>query len=142
VLSPAEILSTLVSNTIIGGASGWTRYIGNLPGSPDKVAAFMDSGGLNPWPHVLLDFPSVQVVVRGPKDSYGDAYAKARQIRDALLGLPSQDIVSEAATHRLVSVTMAGDIASIGNDTVDRPLLSINFRTIWEPPSGANREAL
>lgn len=140
--SPAEILQQQVSTSILGGATGWTRYVGNLPGSPDKVAAFIDSGGLNPWPHLLLDFPSVQVLVRGPKDSYGVAYAKAREIRDALLGIDSQDVVVDAETHRLVSVTMMGDIASIGNDSVDRPLLSINFRTIWEPPSGANRDPL
>lgn len=139
--SPAHILSELVSSEF-GGVTGWVRYVGNLPGEPDKIAAFMDSGGLNPWPHLRLDFPSIQVIVRGPKDSYGQAYGKARIIRDALLGLPSQDVVSEAETFRLVSVTMMGDINSIGNDTVDRPLLTINFRTIWEPPSGANREEL
>lgn len=141
-LSPAEILSTLLPANTLDGSSGWKRYIGNLPGSPDKVAAFMDSGGMNPHPSLLLDFPSVQVLVRGPKDSYGEAYAKARVIRDALLGITSQDVVSEAATHRLVSVTLVGDLNSIGNDTVDRPMISINFRTIWEPPSGANRTEL
>lgn len=140
--SPAEILSTLLPANTLGGSSGWTRYVGNLPGSPDKVAAFMDSGGMNPWPHLLLDFPSIQVQVRGPKDSYGQAYAKARQIRDALLGIESQDVVIDAETHRLVSVTVMGDINSLGNDTVDRPMLSVNFRTIWEPPSGLNREVL
>jgi hypothetical protein len=142
VLSPAEILSTLLPVNTVGGTSGWTRYIGNLPGSPDKVAAFMDSGGSNPWPHLALDFPTVQVIVRAQKDSYGQAYAKARQIRDALLGLPSQDVVSQAQTFRLVSVTLLGDINTLGNDSVDRPTISINFRTIWEPPAEGNRQEL
>lgn len=135
--SPADILADFVSLP-----NGWTKYIGNLPGEPNQVVAFMDAGGPPSNPRWLLDFPTVQVMVRGEKDSYGEAYAQLRAVRDKLLGVLSQDVVETDGTHRLVAITELTNIMTLGNDANDRPMLSWNCRTIWEPPSGDNREPL
>ena len=140
--SPAHLMSSLLPNTIAGGATGWALFVGNMPDSPTKQVVFTDTGGMNPNPKWLLDFPTVQILVRGAKDSYPDTYVKARELRDFFLGMESRDVTLELLTYRLVSITGLGDIASLGMDQNDHPLISVNFRTIWEPPSGANREAL
>ena len=138
--SPAVMLSGLVPGTIVGGATGWTLKIGKLITSPDKLIVFYDTGGNPPNPRWLVDFSHVMVHVRSSANDYGTAYAKMRDIRDCLLGLDSQDVGSD----RLVSVTCLGDIAFLSYDDKERPLFSLNFRLIIEPPTSSltKREAL
>jgi hypothetical protein len=110
-------------------------YVGWEPdgdGVPDYVVTLYNSGGRSPNPKFLIDFPSVQVRVRGGKNGYTTSRAKAEAIKNYLLGLPSQTI----GTVRWVSVGMDGDIADIGFDKKQRPLHTINFRMIVEPPVG------
>jgi hypothetical protein len=135
--SPADVAATLVPDTIIGGASGWAVRIGKMPDTPARHVVFYDSGGMNPNPRWRVDFPTFQVRVRGGNGEYGVAYDKIRQIRDALLGLDSQDV----GPDRWVSVIVMGDIAFVGYES-DRPEFTVNFRVIIEPASGANRESL
>lgn len=127
--SPAEVASERISNTVLGGATGWTIFIGTMEASPNQVACFYDTGGANPNPRYLLDYQSFMVHVRGNPKEYGVAYAKAKQIKSQLLGIDSQTIGSD----RWVSVQMAGDIMFIHYDDKERPIFSLNFRTIIEP---------
>ena len=127
--SPAVMLSGLVPNTIVGGSTGWILKVGKLVDSPDQVAVFYDTGGQNPNPRWLVDFSMVMVQVRGTANNYGSTYTKIRQVRDALLGLDSQDVGSD----RLVSIICMGDIGFLSYDDAQRPLFSVNFRVIIEP---------
>jgi hypothetical protein len=138
---PSVILRTLLTNA--GGiidanpASAWSAHISKMPSTPDAVLAIFDSGGLNPNPAIQVDQVSVQVMVRGNPNGYQAAYQKAQDVKDALLGIDSQDV----GTDRVVSVTMIGDIAYLGRDSNDRPELSVNFRMILErtPSALSNR---
>ncbi len=137
---PAEVLGDKLPTTVVEGSTGWALKTGKLPATPDKVVVSYDSGGSNPWPNRLLDFVMVQFRVRANPGGYAEAYTKAREVKDALLGIPSQTIGSD----RWVSVTMSGDIAFMGYDDKDRPEFSLNFRCIIEPAASSltNRESL
>lgn len=136
--SPAKVASSLLSSTVVGGVSTWTLRIGYMPDTPDKIVLFTDSGGQNPNPRWRIDYPTFQVRVRAPADGYAEAYSKAREVRDVLLGLDSQTI----GTDRWVSLIVLGDIGFMGSDESGRPEFSVNFRAIIEPASGANRDSL
>ncbi len=118
--------------------SGWGIYINKEPTDPDTVVTVTTSGGTNPNPKWLIDFPSAQVMIRGAPNGYVAAQAKAQEVKDALLGLPSQDLNGD----RWDSITMAGDIAPLGYDETNRPRFSLNFNLIIEPATGTNRLAL
>lgn len=138
--SPAETLSNFLPDTIVGGTTGWIKKIGKMVSAPDQVVVFYDTGGTNPNPRWLVDYPTVMCQVRANPNSYADGFTKIRQVRDKLLGLDSQDVGSD----RLVSVTMMGDVAFLNYDDRERPTFSVNFRMIIEPAinSLSNREAL
>jgi hypothetical protein len=123
-----------------GAPTGWGIFINKQPTTPDTVITAYASGGLDPNPQWLLDFPSLRVQVRGAPGGYVAAQSKAKDVKDALLGLPSQDLNGD----RWVSVLMNGDILSLGHDEENRPLFSINFSLIIEPANvaGDNRVPL
>ena len=113
-------------------------FVGKMPEEPDAAVSVMRSGGKNANPKWLLDEPSLQVIVRGDKNGYEDAEAKAQDVKDALLGLPSQDVNGD----RWVQVNMIGDIVPLGFDEQNRAMFSLNWALIIEPAAGTHRLAL
>lgn len=118
--------------------SGWQIEIGALPDNPNKIININDTGGLASNPKWLLDFPTLQVLVRGEANGYLDTWREIKAVKDLLLGVDSQDINLD----RWVSVTQNGDIMALGRDDSDRPLFSVNFALIIEPQSVANSNRL
>lgn len=139
--SPADQISDLLVPNIIGGTTGWSRIVGQMPDQPSKAACFYDTGGLPPNPKWLLDYRSIQVVVRSDPDTYGIAYAKVQEIRDKLLGL---DPVTLPSNDRISGITGIGDINFLEYDSKSRPKFTMNFRIFWEPATNAltSREPL
>ncbi len=135
-----DVSETLVDLLVTAGVGtkGGTLFVGRLPTTPDAAIAAVITGGTPPNPKWLLDFPSVQVLTRGAKGGYQAAYTKAQAVKDALLGLPSQDVNGD----RFVSVLLLGDLASLGFDESNRIIFSLNFSLIIEPATGTNRTAL
>jgi hypothetical protein len=138
--SPADNLRTIIPTTVLGGATGWTPRVGLMDEEADQMAVFYDTGGQNANPRWLLDYPTIQVCVRGKERDYSTAYAKIKEIKDCLLGLEPQDIGGD----RFDSVICLGDIMFLGYDDRMRPKFSVNFRCIVEPATNAltQREAL
>ena len=119
---------------VFNATSGWSIHIGGLPEGPDTAIAVSHTGGLNPNPHWLLDYPSVQVLVRGDASGYVAAKAKATEVKDVLLGLVSQTINGD----RWDSIRMLGDIGWLGFDSAEkRPIFSVNLTLIIEPIASA-----
>lgn len=140
-ISPAaDIVPTLVTGSIgvAAAVSGWGIYVGFLPGSPHTAIAIYDAPGETPNPKFALDYPAIQVTVRGTPDGYAAAFTKARAIKDLLLGM--NPVTIEGVIW--AGVNMLGDINSIGRDETNRPLLTMNFALILNPPATANRESL
>jgi hypothetical protein len=128
----AGILNILVAGGVgvaPPAASGWIIRISRFAKAPDTQIAIFDSGGGTPNPAWLYNEPTVQVMVRGAPDSYVAARQKAKDVQDALLGLPPQDINGD----RWAGVTGLGDINFLQYDESDRPIFSVNFRLLLEP---------
>lgn len=118
--------------------SGWVIEVGTLPKTPDRVIMISDTGGLEASPKWLLDFPSVQVMVRGGVNDYLDTFREIKAVKDIMLGLGSKTINLD----EWVSVTLGSDVTHIGRDENSRPLFSVNFRLIIEPQLVANSNRL
>ena len=139
--SPSEGIRDLLAAANVGifaTQAGWSIQIGKEPISPDQTITIFDSGGSDPSPKWLLDYPSIQLRVRGLPGDYLATRAKALECKNALLAADSQTLNGD----RWDSVTMAGDISFLDYDQQDRPRFVLNFRLIIEPASGGNRVAL
>lgn len=116
----------------------WPIYISKMPDAPANCITLSDSGGLAPNPKWLLDFPDISVVVRG--EDYASTYAKMRDIKNKLLGLPNQDINGD----HWDGIIQVGEAGFIGYDPKNRPMFSATFRLFLEPADavGDNRDPL
>jgi hypothetical protein len=117
-----------------GGLTGWAWRFGKLSGTEDQVIALIDQGGPAGFPHLRVDWPGLQVLVRSSKggNGYNTSYLMIRKIRDAILGLPSHPV----QFPELDGVTERGHIVPLGYDDSDRHQWSCNFQLLVEP--GAN----
>jgi Bacteriophage minor capsid protein len=104
----------------------WVISISRMRDKPNKMICVYDSTSLAPEPGLDIDYPGIQIVVRGEPDGYKDAFNKARRIKDALLGMPRTEINGDI----WASVTMLGDILPLGYDDSERPEMSMNFQLI------------
>ena len=141
--APSEGIRDLLVAAVVGvfnstDNTNWSIHISKQPDKPDRAITIYDSGGQDPNPQWLVDYPTVQVRVRGGENDYLVAHQKCRDIVNALIGLPSQDINGE----RWVSLAQTGGIAFMGYDEKKRPMFSTNWRLIIEPPTGTHRESL
>lgn len=110
-------------------------YVGLMEDSPDLAVQCVTTGGKDPEVHLLVDYPTVQVTIRGPvTGGYAAARTVAQSVKDTLLGLFSQVVNGDT----WVSVSMMGDIQYLGVDEKRRPLMSLNFRLIVEPSDTVN----
>ncbi len=123
---------------VVASGTDWQIFAGAMGKTPDRAISIRQTPGADPNPKWLLDFPSMQIRIRGKEEEYLDAKDKAQEVKDALLGLPSQDVNGD----RWVSVTGIGDLIDMGRDDNGRYEFSMNFALIIEPQSGTNRIAL
>lgn len=129
---PAQGIANLLVDASVGAAGGtadWGIFIGKLPSSPKAAIGIVTTGGTPPNPQYLLDYPSVQVMVRGNPNGYVAGRAKAQAVKDAILGLPSQEVNGDL----WVQFNMIGDVVTVGFDENNCPLFSVNFALIIEP---------
>ena len=138
-----DISSLLVSAGIgvLAAKSGWSIHVSQEPEKPDQAITLYDTGSWRePHPALLLDFPSMQVKVRGAPGKYAEAHEKIWSIRELLLGLSPQTINGTYYS----GVWVMSDIFHVANDENNRPMLTINFRISREPEqvSGDNRQPL
>lgn len=139
--SPAVGIKDILVSANVGNfasSSGWSLHVGRLATSPDSCIACVDTGGLSPYPHIALNFPSVQVLVRSNPGDYIGAHDKARDVIDALLGAGYAVINGD----KWGGITQIGDLISLGYDDKNRAMFSANFSVRVEPSSTGNRQAI
>lgn len=112
--------------------------VGQFPVSPDESIVINQSGGRSPYPHLAINFPSVQIMVRGRKSGYVVARHQMGEVCDILLGIGPTLLNSD--TYQ--SCNQMGDVISLGQDDNSRPVFSANFWFIVLPSSLGNRRAL
>ena len=151
------IASELIKDTLVADgyvfnttAGDWRLYIGKQPTSPDRVITIYDAPGLAPNPKWLLDYPSVQIRIRGGQNDYVVASRKAVEVRNRLLGRESYNAyvanpAPDNGKDRVVAINAIGDISSVGWDDSQRPEFVFNLAMIVEPSptsTPTNREPL
>ncbi len=137
--APSEGIKDLLVNAgvaVFASPTGWSLSVSKQTEIPHELVTVYDSGGSAPNPRWLVDFPSVQVRVRGAPNAYQSARSKCDEVKNALLGLDSQDINGD----RWISIAMGSDITFIGYDDRDRPNFTLNFNLIIEPATGTHRD--
>jgi hypothetical protein len=140
-MTPAEIIKDILVTAGVGvfaDSSDFSLWVSAEPDKPDSAITVYDTGGDAPSPAWLVNFPSVQVMIRGTENGYQTMFAKAEEVVNALLGYPSADFTGQ----RLVSVRQVGGITFLGYDEKRRPRLSTNWTLITEPDTGTYRESL
>lgn len=141
---PAEVIKDLLVAAGIGtfaASSGWGIFLGDPPDTPDSVIMVNQTGGLTPYPHLLVNEPSVQVFVRSARNGYQTARAKIGEVVVTLLG--RGDYTDPTSGDKYHSFLQIGEIAYLGRDDNARSLFSANFRLIVEPvEAGSHRVAI
>lgn len=124
-----DMKDTLVDAGVgtFAATSGWAIYISREPSSPDEVVTLYDSGG--PEPDYLMDGtdigrPNMQARIRGAPGGYLDAWAKAKEVVDALSRLSPQTINGTW----YAGVWQQTAITALQYDDSNRPILTVNFR--------------
>ncbi len=131
-------LLVIGAHGVFAATTGWSIHIGVEPDNPDTTITLYDTPAEPANPKFLLDFPRWQIRVRGTGNSYPTTYAKALQIRDALLGLPSQTLGGTV----YVGIYLVNDIFFLQQDKASRPIFVSNWRAFRQPSSGDHRQSL
>ena len=140
----ADILVTKGFRRFVGGSFlDWDITVGKMLDSPDRQITIYNTGGLAKNPRWLLDYPSIQIKVRGGPNDYILSKQQAVLANEALIGIES---FTASNGDRIVHINSIGDVGSTGWDDKKRPEWIFNLRIIAEPAAGnfpgTNREAL
>lgn len=113
--------------------TGWRVSVAELPQNLDTVIVVTDTGGRNPFPHLLYNEPTVQILVRGAKNGYQDARTKAQEVQARMTAMSSVTLLGDLYQ----SSNQMGDISYLGQDESTRPLFSLNFWFVVLPAAEA-----
>lgn len=113
-------------------SSAWPTYVGKMPPNLLQGILFTDTGGASPEVRMLIDYPTVSVLIRAKQ--YDTAYNKAKDVKDFLHRLNPQTVSGDL----IASCVMSSDIISVGYDTEDFVMMSLNFALIIEPAINVN----
>ncbi len=124
--SPARHIATLLeaSSVGLGLALGTDLFIAEELDSPDSIVTVYNTGGFAPQSNYEYLKPTVQVRVRGAKNTSSEtSYTTAENIIDALHGVYEQTV----SGTRYVQILALGDIFSLGKDENNRFIYTVNF---------------
>jgi len=131
-----DVTNFLVSEGLIGGATGWTAAQAYMPPSPDQVIAVFESGGYPPEAkrsgstETEYDEPTFQVRGRAGEFEMAALRAKMgaiyRALHDSELSPTSGD-----PAYVFVFAMQSGPFP-LGLDENNRPGLTWNFRALRE----------
>jgi len=105
--------------------SGWGIFVSQYPDKPSTCISLRSTGGFPPSPQLYEDYPTCQVRIRGAKNGFDEAYAKALVVRDVL-----RSFRGEINGTNYSGIWAMTDITDLGQDESGRPLLTCNFRAI------------
>ena len=111
-------------------ADDWMIYKGDLPDQPDRAICIYETPGRPPLEAWAIDYPSVQLVVRGTVDDYT---AVRNKIQDAFNALHAQETAIGAAFVYFYAIN-SGPLP-MGKDEKRRISLAWNFRSMRNRPA-------
>ena len=98
-------------------------FVSKMKEDVDECVCIYDGPGGSPEANYELDYPSVQIRVRGNKMAYREGWALAKDVRDVLHGMTDKTINGT----RYLEIVCSGDIMFIAYDESERPIFSVNF---------------
>jgi hypothetical protein len=130
----------LIKDYLVAGGraslfTGWAFKFGKLPGSPDQVITLIDQGNSANFPHLLVDWVGLQIIVRSERadNGYQSSWLMVQQLRDILLGLDGHP----AEFTELDGIVERSYPVPLGYDDNDRHLWSWNAKLLVEPETNA-----
>ena len=135
--SPADhFLDIIEASGLTGAGTIWSGYVGGF-GEQDVAVCCFDLPGRKPEVAMAIDYPGLQVIVRGSRDgsSYGICYDQAVKLFNLLQTIPQHP----SAYPDLVSCTARTSPAHLGKDENSRHMFSLNFDLITTPAVSGNR---
>ena len=130
-----DISSTIATilGTTVGGTSDWSVYVGKEPTSPIRVCTCYLTGGYPSDPKWLIDYPTMQIRVRGNSNDYLLVEQKLQLLKDKLLG---KSAFTQNSNY-YVGVWEESPISFLHfTDDNNYPIFYWNIRLIVEPISG------
>lgn len=124
---------------ITASNTDWFIYIGYLQDSPqtgaaktiaDRAICLYETPGEPPQELWAIDYPGVQIAVRGAPDDYQAARAKLQAIFDAL----HAEEVAIGSDYVYFTCLNSGPIP-LGNDDLRRPKLAQNYSVMRNRPA-------
>jgi hypothetical protein len=133
----ADILVAANIGIAISPASGnnWPLFEGEM-GSVDRAIMVRENGGRTPEVRIAINYPTVQVLVRGTRSDYAVAREKAEEVFLALQAIPS----GPAEWPELTSCCAVGGVTFAGRDEQERPVWSLNFNLITSKDPEGHRD--
>ncbi|SMB97778.1 hypothetical protein SAMN00808754_1941 [Thermanaeromonas toyohensis ToBE] len=119
-----DIAAYLQANGV--GTVGTDIFLGQLPATPDNVAALFEYAGEPPDLHSNVEYPGLQVLVRNK--NYAAGRQKIEQIRNVLHGL-TETIVNG---RRYLLIRARQSPEALPRDENGRAIFVCNFRVIKE----------
>jgi hypothetical protein len=113
------------------GTLGTNIWLGIQPQTPDQTVTVYENAGSSPTftmgpGGIRIDYPMLQIVVRGVERDYPDARDKAENIRQLLAAVLETTI---SGVH-IMRIEPMGSVNMLGVDGKQRPLISVNFRCL------------
>lgn len=132
-ISPAIQIRNILASAV--GTTGWTYAAGGFLTTPDQQVIVRHAGGKPAEIAVAIDYPSVQLLVRGGQSQgkYEGAYDQIIACRDALLYIPSKNVLFP----NLMACKTLGDVLDLGEDDKSRPMFSLNLSLILMYPGSS-----
>lgn len=125
-----DVFTTLTDGSLIGGATGWTGYKGNLPDTPDKSVAIMSIPGVASTPTWEIIQPEFQIIVRSEEDDFNQAQTQIQSINDLLdLGNAALNTASNTSDY-VYCLSTSSNYISFGKDSQGRFTLGRSYRTM------------
>jgi hypothetical protein len=129
--SPAEDIKDIIelSSSGLSLVFATDLFVSKMKEDVNQCVCIYDGPGGSPEANYDLDYPTVQVRVRGNRMAYREAYALANDIKQLLHGMTNETINGT----RYIEIVCSGDIMHIGYDESERPIFSVNFDIMRTP---------
>lgn len=121
--SPTQDLVSYIQDQGIGDlVLGTDLFVAYLPESSVEVISLFDHAGTMPDPNNIYN-PMIQIMGRGKPNGYLSIWNKMNTVVEAIHALANTTINSTT----YIQFYKLGELAHIGNDEKERPILSCNF---------------
>ena len=124
------LLEDIKQALVTGGLTAGDIFLGQFPSSPDAVIVVLETGGDAPEQvmggTVVMEKPTVQVIVRNARYEYAAATVTARTVF-TILKFAIQQTINSTVYHKIVAIQQP---FPIGVDDNERPQISCNYE-VW-----------